>query len=117
MEGEAVTKGLAGMKPENAAYFYQHCIDASLTIMTESNHKLYKPNPASPKEAEENYRSIFVNPNQTDGEAIFIKGIVKEGSEFASSLNYFIEPYQTQGQGKMSPALNLVDPRQVASRL
>ena len=109
MEGEAVTKGLAGMKPENAAYFYQHCIDASLTIMTESNHKLYKPNPASPKEAEENYRSIFVNPNQTDGEAIFIKGIVKEGSEFASSLNYFIEPYQTQGQGKMSPALNLVD--------
>ena len=40
MEGEAVTKGLAGMKPENAAYFYQHCIDASLTIMTESNHKL-----------------------------------------------------------------------------
>ena len=41
MEGEAVTKGLAGMKPENAAYFYQHCIDASLTIMTESNHKLY----------------------------------------------------------------------------
>ncbi|MFR5757393.1 MAG: RagB/SusD family nutrient uptake outer membrane protein [Bacteroides cellulosilyticus] len=77
--------------------------------MTESNHKLYKPNPASPKEAEENYRSIFVNPNQTDGEAIFIKGIVKEGSEFASSLNYFIEPYQTQGQGKMSPALNLVD--------
>ena len=94
---------------ENAAYFYQHCIDASLTIMTESNHKLYKPNPASPKEAEENYRSIFVNPNQTDGEAIFIKGIVKEGSEFASSLNYFIEPYQTQGQGKMSPALNLVD--------
>ena len=23
MEGEAVTKGLAGMKPENAAYFYQ----------------------------------------------------------------------------------------------
>ena len=109
MEGEAVTKGLAGMKPENAAYFYQHCIDASLAIMTESNHKLYKPNPASPKEAEENYRSIFVNPNQTDGEAIFIKGIVKEGSEFASSLNYFIEPYQTQGQGKMSPALNLVD--------
>ena len=109
MEGEAVTKGLAGMKPGNAAYFYQHCIDASLTIMTESNHKLYKPNPASPKEAEENYRSIFVNPNQTDGEAIFIKGIVKEGSEFASSLNYFIEPYQTQGQGKMSPALNLVD--------
>ena len=69
--------------------------------MTESNHKLYKPNPASPKEAEENYRSIFVNPNQTDGEAIFIKGIVKEGSEFASSLNYFIEPYQTQGQGNM----------------
>ena len=109
MEGEAVTYGLAGMNPENAAYFYQHCFDASLAIMTESDHKLYKPNPASPKEAEENYRSIFVNPNQTDGEAIFIKGIVKEGSEFASSLNYFIEPYQTQGQGKMSPALNLVD--------
>ncbi len=109
MEGEAVTKGLAGMKPDDAAYFYQHCIDASLAIMTESNHQLYKPNPATPKEAEENYRSIFINPNQTDGEAIFIKGIVKEGSEFASSLNYFIEPYQTQGQGKMSPALNLVD--------
>lgn len=109
MEGEAVTKGLAGMKPTDAAYFYQHCIDASWAIMTESNHKLYKPNPANPKEAEENYRSIFINPNQTDGEAIFIKGIVKEGSEFASSLNYFIEPYQTQGQGKMSPALNLVD--------
>ena len=50
MEGEAVTKGLAGMS-RFVAYFYQHCIDASLTIMTESNHKLYKPNPASPKEA------------------------------------------------------------------
>lgn len=109
MEGEAVTKGLAGMKAEDAAYFYQHCIDASRTIMTESNHGLYKPNPANPKEAEENYRNIFINPNQTEGEAIFIKGIVKEGSAFASSLNYFIEPYQTQGQGKMSPALNLVD--------
>ncbi len=109
MEGEAVTLGLAGMKPADANYFYQHCIDASLAIMSQSNHKLYKPTPTNPKEAEENYRSIFTNPNQTDGEAIFIKGIVKEGSDFASSLNYYIEPYQTQGVGKMSPALNLVD--------
>lgn len=57
MEGEAVTLGLAGMKPEHADYFYQHCIDASLAIMTESSHQLYRPNPANPKEAEENYRN------------------------------------------------------------
>lgn len=109
MEGEAVDLGLAGMKSTDAAYFYQQCIDASQAIMTESGHRLYKPAPADRKEAEENYRNIFTNPNQTDGEAIFIKGIVKEGAEFAGSLNYYIEPYQTQGVGKMSPALNLVD--------
>lgn len=109
MEGEAVEQGLAGMKTTDAAYFYQQCIDASYTIMTQSDHHLYKPAPADRKEAEENYRNIFTNPNQIDGEAIFIKGIVKEGADFAGSLNYYIEPYQTQGVGKMSPALNLVD--------
>lgn len=109
MEGEAVTLGLAGMKESDAQYFYQQCIDASWAIMTESDHKLYKPNPISPEEAEKNYRDIFINPNSTEGEAIFIKGIVKEGEGFGSSLNYYIEPYQTQGSGKMSPSLNLVD--------
>lgn len=109
LEGEAVDLGLAGLKATDADYFYQQCIEASLAIMTESEHHLYKPTPADRKEAEENYRNIFTNPNQTDGEAIFIKGIVKEGTDFASSLNYYMEPYQTQGVGKMSPALNLVD--------
>lgn len=109
MEGEAVSLGLAGMKESDAQYFYQQCIDASWAIMNQSNHKLYKPEPTNPEEAETNYRNIFVNPNSTEGEAIFIKGIVKEGEGFGSSLNYYIEPYQTQGQGKMSPSLNLVD--------
>lgn len=109
MEGDAVTMGLAGMKESDAQYFYKQCIDASWTIMSESEHKLYKPNPENPEEAAINYRYIFTNPNSTDGEAIFIKGIVKEGDRFGSSLNYYTEPYQTQGQGKMSPSLNLVD--------
>ena len=67
MEGEAVTKGLAGMKPENAAYFYQHCIDASLTIMTESNHKLYKPNPASRRKRRRTIVvSLLIRTKQTE---------------------------------------------------
>jgi len=109
LEGEAVDLGLAGMKSSDANLFYQHCIDASLEIMKNSPHKLYKPEPADRYEAETNYRNIFVNPNNTEGEAIYIKGIAKEGSDFASSANYYLEPYQTEGVGKMSPALNLVD--------
>lgn len=109
LEGEAVELGLAGMKASDADVFYKHCMDASLEIMKNSNHSLYKPNPADRFEAATNYKYIFSNPNQTDGEAIFIKGIVKEGSGFASSANNYLEPYQTEGEGKMSPALNLVD--------
>lgn len=109
IEGEAVSLGLAGMKKEDAAFFYEECIKASLDIMRNSPHKLYKPTPKDRFEAENNYKSLFSNPNQTDNEAIFIKGIVKEGSDFASSANYYLEPYQTNGEGKMSPALNLVD--------
>ncbi|MCD8080760.1 MAG: RagB/SusD family nutrient uptake outer membrane protein [Bacteroides sp.] len=109
LEGEAVDLGLAGMKSADADLFYQHCIDASLEIIRNSPHALYRPSPADRFEAESNYKHIFSNPNQTEGEAIYIKGIVKEGSEFASSLNYYLEPYQTEGVGKKSPALNLVD--------
>lgn len=109
LQGEAVSLGLATMKESDANAFYQHCIDASLKIMNESKHALYKPQPADRYEAENNYKHIFSNPNQTEGEAIFIKGIVKEGSGFGGSLNYYVEPYQTEGVGRISPALNLVD--------
>lgn len=107
INGEAVDLGLAGMKKEDANYFYDKCIDACEKIIESNQYYLYKANPNDRIEAEKNYRDIFTKPNEIDGEAIFIKGILKEG--LGSSLNVFNEPFQTKGQGRISPALELVD--------
>ena len=109
LTGEAVDKGLAGMKASDAEYFYDLCIKASEEIMEDSPYGLYMPEPANAQEAQENYAHIFSNPNDCGNEAIFIKGIGREGSGYASSVNYYNEPVQVRGEGKMAPSLELVD--------
>lgn len=109
LTGEAVDKGLATMAASDATFFYQECINASMDIMTNAPHSLYMPNPADRLEAEKNYQKIFWEPNSCGEEAIFIKGIGKEGSGYGSSLNVFNEPAQLKGGGRIAPTLDLVD--------
>ncbi len=109
LTGEAVDKGLATMKASDAAFFYQECINASQEIMTNSPHGLYMPNPANRSEAAANYEKIFKEPNSMTEEAIFIKGIGREGSGYGGSLNVYNEPAQVKGGGRISPVLELVD--------
>ncbi|WP_126974469.1 RagB/SusD family nutrient uptake outer membrane protein [Gynurincola endophyticus] len=111
LSGDAASRKLVGIDKMYANDYYRKVIEASELIMSSNEYSLYKPNPASPEEAAENYRKLFEDPNAALEEAIFIKGYTK--LDFGHNYDIYFNPAQTSNgwphPGRMNPALELVD--------
>ncbi len=113
LSGTAVDQKLIGLEASLASPYYEACIEASEAIMNAGVFSLYKPDPASPEEAAENYRELFQDPNIAPMEAIFIKGFARPGNETGHNYNIWYQPAQTANgwphPGRMNPTLEFVD--------
>lgn len=113
LSGSAVDQQLVGLSANLANDYYAGAIEASEAIMNSGLFSLYKPNPASPEEAAENYRELFQDPNIAPMEAIFIKGYARPGNETGHNYNIWYQPAQLANgwphPGRMNPTLSLVD--------
>lgn len=111
LTGEAVTQKLVGIDVSEADRYYKASIDASQSLMNSGFFGLYKPSPASPEEAAENYRLMFQNPKIASVEAIFIRGYALAGE--GHNIDNWYQPYQTRNgfshPSRMNPVLELVD--------
>lgn len=114
LSGSAVDQQLVGLDESLAADYYQQSIDASEAIMASGVFSLFRPTPANPSEATENYRVMFAEPNQTTGtEAILIKGRTLVGTDYGHNYDIWYQPAQVANgwphPGRMNPTLDLVD--------
>jgi hypothetical protein len=116
MTGLAVDKYLVGFNGNTdsiANDYYAQCISACDNIMMSGKFSLYKPSPATPDEAAENYRSMFEDPNRAMNEVIFLKGFTLTGDYYGSNQDNWGNPNQTSGDwphpGRYNPTLDLVD--------
>nr|WKN35454.1 RagB/SusD family nutrient uptake outer membrane protein [Tunicatimonas sp. TK19036] len=113
LSGNAVDQQLIGLNANLANDYYAACIEASEAIMNSGMFGLYKPNPANPEEAAENYRELFQDPNIAPTEAIFIKGFARPGNETGHNYNIWFQPAQTANgwphPGRMNPTLDFID--------
>lgn len=114
MSGNAVDQKLVGLEASTAAGYYAACISASQAIMASGKHSLFRPAPANPDEAAENYRLLFQDPNQAaDNEAILIKGFTLPGNNQGHNYDIWYQPAQVANgwphPGRMNPTLDLVD--------
>jgi len=114
LSGAAADQNLIGMNASLAAGYYEACIDASESLINSGAFSLYKPTPASPAEAAENYRQLFEDPNRSVGsEAIFIKGYAMQGNKLGHNYQIWFGPAQTANgwphPGRMNPTLDLMD--------
>jgi hypothetical protein len=114
--GDAVTQKLVGgFTSSDADAYYQQCIDASSSVITNSGKALFRPTPANRTEAATNYQTIFQNPTAADVEVIFKKGYVDGSTTFLQGHNndLYYNPSQTNTGniyfGRSSPTLELVD--------
>jgi len=113
LSGRAVDEKLVGgMTQEDAQNYYDQCIDASKQIMNSGMFSLFKPAPANPAEAAENYRLMFEKPNNAPEEVIFVKGHVLVG-QYGSNQDNWCGPHQTRGSypygGSVDPTIDLID--------
>lgn len=114
LTGTAASQNLIGLDASAAAGYYQACIDASQALMTSGMFSLFRPNPANPQEAAENYRLLFQDANNSaDDEAIFIKGYTLQGDQLGHNYDIWYQPAQVANgwphPGRMNPTLDLVD--------
>lgn len=113
MSGDAVTAKLVGLNATDAAGYYQQCIAASEAIMNSGKYGLFRPNPANPTEAAENYRMIFQDPNGATPEVLFIKGYTLPGNNLGHNYDIWYQPAQVANgwphPGRMNPSLDLAD--------
>ncbi|RYG06151.1 MAG: RagB/SusD family nutrient uptake outer membrane protein, partial [Chitinophagaceae bacterium] len=113
MSGDAVSQNLVGLQATQANPYYQLSLDASLAIMNSGEFSLFRPNPANPDEAAENYRMIFQDPNGASNEAIFIKGYTLPGNNQGHNYDIWYQPAQSANgwphPGRMNPTLDFVD--------
>lgn len=113
LSGDAIDQKLIGLDAGLANGYYQGVIDASEAIINSGMFGLYKPDPANPQEAAENYRKLFEDPNISNSEAIFIKGYATPGNNRGHNYNIWFTPAQTANgwphPGRMNPTLDLVD--------
>lgn len=111
LTGPAVDKQLVGVDANAADGYYAIAIEAAETVIKSERYGLYKPTPANPQEAAENYQRIFMRPNEVEGEAIFTKGYTKK--DFGHNYEIYYGPSQTANgwphPGRMNPNLELVD--------
>ena len=114
LSGPAVdAKLVGGMTQEDAIDYYKQCIEAAEEIMDDGPFGLYKPLPANPAEAAENYRQMFELPNKALEEVIFLKGFNRKGYGHGSDQDAWANPNQTKGAwqlpGRFNPTLDLID--------
>ena len=113
ISGPAVEQKLVGLDKSAAAAYYKAAMDASEALINSGKFSLYKPTPASPEEAAENYRKLFEDPNIAPNEAIFIKGFARPGSGTGHNYGIWFQPNQTANgwphPGRMNPTLDLID--------
>lgn len=114
LAGEAVNQKLVGgMTAADADAFYKECIEASKYLIDNSGKSLYKPTPASAKEAAANYQALFLDDQNE--EIIFCKAYLdgttntNQGHSFAQ---FNILPQVNPGAlkyGRFNPMLEIVD--------
>ena len=114
LSGQAVDEKLVGgMTQEDALRYYDQCIDAAGQIIDGGQYSLYKPSPATPEEAAENYRLMFEIPENALQEVILLKGFDRMGVGYGSNQDNWCNPAQTAGAwphpGRLNPTLDLVD--------
>lgn len=113
ISGTAVDQKLVGLDKSAASGYYKAAIEASEALINSSKFSLYKPAPASPEEAADNYRKLFEDPNIAPNEAIFIKGFARPGSGTGHNYGIWYQPNQTANgwphPGRMNPTLDLID--------
>jgi hypothetical protein len=113
ISGPAVEQKLVGLDKSAAAEYYKAAIDASEALINSGKFSLYKPTPATPEEAAENYRKLFEDPNIAPTEVIFIKGFARPGSGTGHNYGIWFQPNQTANgwphPGRMNPTLDLMD--------
>lgn len=116
--GEAIDKEIVGLKPEYAQHYLDECIKASEELINCGKFGLYKPHPANPEEAADNYQHLFETPAdalaESPTEVIWMKWYDEPGGVgMGHDYDVWLNPNQTRGNwgygGFMSPVLDLVD--------
>ena len=114
LAGEAVTQKLVGgMTSADADAFYKECIEASKFLIENSGKSLYKPAPATVKEAASNFQALFlIDQNE---EVIFSKAYLNgttNTNQGHSYAQFNILPQVNPGAlkyGRFNPMLEIVD--------
>ena len=114
LAGEAVTqKPVGGMTSADADAFYKECIEASKFLIENSGKSLYKPAPATVKEAASNFQALFLNDQNE--EIIFSKAYLNgttNTNQGHSYAQFNILPQVNPGAlkyGRFNPMLEIVD--------
>lgn len=114
LAGEAVTQKLVGgMTSADADAFYKECIEASKFLIENSGKSLYKPAPATVKEATSNFQALFLNDQNE--EVIFSKAYLNgttNTNQGHSYAQFNILPQVNPGAlkyGRFNPMLEIVD--------
>ncbi len=114
LAGEAVTQKLVGgMTSADADAFYKECIEASKFLIENSGKSLYKPAPATVKEAASNFQALFLN--HQNEEIIFSKAYLNgttNTNQGHSYAQFNILPQVNPGAlkyGRFNPMLEIVD--------
>lgn len=112
LAGEAVTQKLVGGMT-SADAFYKECIEASKSLIENSGKSLYKPAPATVKEAASNFQALFLNDQNE--EVIFSKAYLNgttNTNQGHSYAQFNILPQVNPGAlkyGRFNPMLEIVD--------
>lgn len=111
LSGPAVDQGYVGLDASLAEKYYAQVIKAGSEIIDNGPYSLHCPNPSDPKEAAENYRLIFEDPNNAPEECMLVKGYTTLGH--GHNYNIYYGPSQLANgwphPGRMNPNLELVD--------
>lgn len=114
LAGEAVTQKLVGgMTSADADAFYKECIEASKFLIENFGKSLYKPAPATVKEAASNFQALFLNDQNE--EVIFSKAYLNgttNTNQGHSYAQFNILPQVNPGAlkyGRFNPMLEIVD--------
>lgn len=114
LAGEAVTQKLVGgMTSADADAFYKECIEASKFLIENSGKSLYKPTPATVREAASNFQALFLNDQNE--EVIFSKAYLNgttNTNQGHSYAQFNILPQVNPGAlkyGRFNPMLEIVD--------
>ena len=114
LAGEAVTQKLVGgMTSADDDAFYKECIEASKFLIENSGKSLYKPAPATVKEAASNFQALFLNDQNE--EIIFSKAYLNgttNTNQGHSYAQFNILPQVNPGAlkyGRFNPMLEIVD--------